>query len=69
MNTTSKKRVTRSPSPDGSASSCEEVTPKKPLPKKKKSGRGSRENDAYAMAAINALQKIAGLSKSKTEKQ
>ena len=64
-----KKKRARSPSPEGSASSCEEVSPRRPknsLPKKKKQMKRSRENDTMAMAAINALQKIAGLSKSKT---
>ena len=67
-----KKRKARSPSPEGSASSCEEVSPKRPQKsqqKKKKSGKSSRENDNMAMAAINALQKIAGFSKSKTGNQ
>ena len=58
--TGAKKKRTKSPSPEGSASSCEEDTPKR-QPKKKRSSRGS---NSMALAALNALQKIAGMNKS-----
>lgn len=64
--TGARKRRMRSPSPEGSASSCEEVDPPRKSPKRKvkKTSRVNSQNNV-AMAAINALQEIAGLSKSK----
>lgn len=58
--TGARKRRPRSPSPDGSASSCGEDSPKKKQHSKKKKSNSNN----MAMAAINALEKIAGFSKS-----
>ena len=60
-------RQARSPSPDGSVSSCDDIaSPPKKRSKQVTSARGSsNQSNNVAMTAINALQQIAGLTKSK----
>ena len=60
-------RQARSPSPTGSVSSCEDIaSPPKKRAKPVTSARGgSSQSNNVAMAAITALQQIAGLTKSK----
>ena len=60
-------RATRSPSPAGSASSVEEydLPPKKKSKSERNSKSSSNRSDTVAMAAISALQKIAGLTNAK----
>ena len=65
--TGARKRRQRSPTPEGSASSCDEDTPRRQQTTKKK--RTSQGSSNMAMAAINALQKIAGMSKSSSKKK
>ena len=66
--TGARKRKARSPTPEGSASSCEEAAPVRRSPRRKSKNK-SKNNDNIALAAINALQKLAGLSKSKRSAQ
>ena len=66
--TGARKRKARSPTPEGSASSCEEAAPVRKSPGRKSKNK-SKNNDNVALAAINALQKLAGLSKSKRSAQ